>query len=105
MCDQGAVCALFVLWRLTMKISQYFFNVAVGIDQLGNTIIGGAPDETISSRCYRHSDDNRFAAVARKVIDFIFSIWEENHCYEAFKSEQERNHFPPELHSSDLDDK
>ena len=31
-------------------IKKYFINILLGIDQLGNTILGGDPDETISSR-------------------------------------------------------
>lgn len=30
---------------------RYLLNILIGIDQLGNAILGGDPDETISSRC------------------------------------------------------
>jgi hypothetical protein len=33
-----------------MAIRRWVFNVLVSIDQLGNTLAGGDPDETISSR-------------------------------------------------------
>jgi len=35
---------------------RYVWNLLVSIDQLGNTLLGGDPDETISSRAgkYRH---------------------------------------------------
>ena len=32
------------------KIKDYFWNLLVAVDQLFNTILGGDPDETISSR-------------------------------------------------------
>lgn len=32
------------------KASRYFWNVLISIDQFFNTIFGGDPDETISSR-------------------------------------------------------
>lgn len=32
-------------------MNKYLFNLLVSIDQLGNTLLGGYPDETISSRC------------------------------------------------------
>lgn len=32
------------------KICKYFWNILISIDQLINTIFGGDPDETISSR-------------------------------------------------------
>ena len=31
-------------------MKRYFLNLLISIDQLGNTILGGWPDETISSR-------------------------------------------------------
>ena len=36
------------------KASLYFWNVLVAIDQLFNTILGGDPDETLSSRMGKH---------------------------------------------------
>jgi len=30
---------------------KYFLNILISLDQLANTIAGGDPDETISSRC------------------------------------------------------
>lgn len=32
-------------------IRSYVINVLVALDQLGNALIGGDPDETISSHC------------------------------------------------------
>ncbi|MGH7395266.1 MAG: hypothetical protein ACREJF_06680, partial [Candidatus Methylomirabilales bacterium] len=32
-----------------MRFPKYLKNVLLGLDQLGNTLIGGSPDETISS--------------------------------------------------------
>lgn len=31
-------------------VGKYLLNIAISIDQFGNTITGGDPDETISSR-------------------------------------------------------
>lgn len=31
-------------------LGKYIINILIGIDQLGNTLLGGDPDETISSR-------------------------------------------------------
>jgi hypothetical protein len=33
-----------------MSLKNYFWNVAVGLDVFVNTVFGGHPDETISSR-------------------------------------------------------
>jgi len=35
------------------KIGRYFLNILLSIDQLGNSLLAGDPDETISSRIGR----------------------------------------------------
>jgi len=35
-------------------MKKYFWNLLISIDQLVNTIFGGDPDETISSRIGKH---------------------------------------------------
>lgn len=37
-------------------MKRYLFNVLIGLDQFGNTLTGGDPDETISSRCAKNQD-------------------------------------------------
>lgn len=32
-------------------LGKYILNLLISIDQLGNAVLGGDPDETISSRC------------------------------------------------------
>ena len=39
-------------------LSRWTYGVLIGIDQLGNAILGGNPDETISSRIGRLKDNN-----------------------------------------------
>jgi hypothetical protein len=36
------------------KLGKALFNVAISLDQLCNTILGGDPDETMSSRMGKH---------------------------------------------------
>ena len=65
----------------------YVRNILVGIDQLVNTIIGGDPDETISSRigkCQR-GDFGRavwyFTYLPRVFVDLVFYYFDgPNHC-------------------------
>lgn len=40
-------------------LRQYIFNVLIGIDQLGNALLGGDPDETISSRLGKMARANK----------------------------------------------
>jgi hypothetical protein len=37
-------------WGGYFSPRRYFWNLLIGIDQLGNALIGGDPDETITSR-------------------------------------------------------
>lgn len=72
-------------------------NIAIGIDQLFNTLIGGSPDETLSARCYRlgvkedHVSDIAFYAM--KGIDKLF-FWQTEHCKKAFEAEVLRKQLP-----------
>lgn len=33
---------------MSNRVTRYFFRVLVSMDQFGNTLLGGRPDETIS---------------------------------------------------------
>ncbi len=67
-------------------------QVAIAVDQLGNALLGGWADETLSSRSYRSIPK------AAWLIDKLF-FWQDNHCMNAYISEREGRHLPPELRS------
>ena len=73
----------------------YSKKVLIAIDQLIKAVIGGWPDETLSSRAYRWEKDGK-RSWTRKLIDAIF-FWEEHHCYASYVSEREGRQLPPEL--------
>lgn len=75
---------------------NYLVQVLVGIDQLGNALIGGWADETVSSRAWRLREQSRLWATARRVIDGLF-FFMSNHCRRAYESERLRLQDPPEL--------
>lgn len=64
----------------------------IAIDQLGNTLLGGMADETISARVHRN-DWQR----AERFIDWLFR--EPGHCRNAYNSELLRAHFPKSYRS------
>ena len=74
---------------------SYIGNFFVAIDQLGNAIAGGNPDNTISSRVgYYNNHHNAHSNIPlqwrmfEKIIDFTFwPIDGPNHCHEAFHSD------------------
>lgn len=79
----------------------YFLQVLIAIDQLGNALIGGWADETISSRSYRLSKkDYWWAGIPQGIINFIFA-WEPNHCFHAYESERKGRQHHPELRNYD----
>lgn len=70
------------------------FQILIAIDQLFNTLLGGYADETISSAAHRRRMLGR--PVLAAVIDALF-FWQKDHCEQAYKSEIERAHLPPEF--------
>lgn len=46
-------------------IRRYLVNLLISVDQLGNSILGGDPDETISSRAAKKADRRGWKILAR----------------------------------------
>ena len=61
-----------------MQFKQYIKNILIGLDQLGNTIIGGKPDETMSSRCYRNAQKYWYAKLGQIISKFYIFVLEIN---------------------------
>lgn len=62
-------------------------NMAIGLDQTVNVLLGGWPDETISARAHRCS--------WRKTERFINWLFRDiEHCQRSFESEVNLSHFP-----------
>jgi hypothetical protein len=62
---------------------RYFVKVLLGLDQFANTIIGGAPDETISARAGRLRAHRGW-----KQLAWILNKLDHNHVEDAIKSER-----------------
>ena len=74
---------------------SYGKNLFIAFDQLANALLGGWPDETLSSRAWRRDLEDD-VSWPRKLIDAIF-FWESDHCRDSYYSEVERRQCPPEL--------
>ena len=73
----------------------YWLNLAIGIDQLVNTVLAGHPDETLSSRAYRaEQSGQRYWGWTRRAIDLLF-FWQPGHCQAAYESELRRTQRGP----------
>jgi len=74
---------------LHKDVGQFFFNVAIGIDQVGGSIIYNEQDWTVSSCTGFHAArGNKYAQRFEQVINFLFG---KNHCYNAFLWESDKN--------------
>jgi hypothetical protein len=80
-------------------MNNYFIRILIGLDQLITTIVGGYPDETISSYMYRLDKQNKIAGrVFRPMIDSLFRIFRQhNHCFNSYEEERLRLQMPPML--------
>lgn len=76
---------------------SYSHNLLVACDQLVNAAIGGWPDETLSSRCWRwHVDGVRHWPC--RWLDRLAALFgDKEHCKASYESEKLRWQFPPEL--------
>ena len=73
----------------------YIEGLFIAFDQFINAVLGGWPDETLSSRCYRWARDG-VRAWPRRVVDGLFFL-EVEHCKSSYESERLGRQLPPEL--------
>nr|DAY04037.1 MAG TPA: hypothetical protein [Caudoviricetes sp.] len=81
------------------KLKLWGYHVIVAIDQLFNALIGGAADETLSSRTYRGAmlapkPRKRWRVLYRMINGLFF---DKNHCKTAYESEVTRRQYPQEF--------
>lgn len=73
-------------------MKEYLRRVLIGLDQFGNTLIGGMPDETISSRVARNKEKWYWRPLY-KALDWL----QPNHCERSAEEERAHLHEPPAL--------
>jgi hypothetical protein len=72
-------------------------NILIAADQLTNAILGGWPDETLSSRAWRWEKNGK-RSWPRKTIDRFFGWFGDiKHCEASYESERIGRQLPPEL--------
>jgi hypothetical protein len=74
----------------------YLLNNAIALDQQLNTLLCGAPDETLSARAWRTEQTGKFfGKFFRPVIDTFFLLFlQREHCKKAYFAELRRNQLP-----------
>jgi len=74
---------------MSNRITRYFFRIAISIDQLGNTILGGRPDETISGNVgYNAAQGKKWALICEKIINFIMRS--KTHCRDSIEYDERK---------------
>lgn len=65
---------------------RYFWNILIAVDQLGNTLCGGDPDETVSSRCgkYVRRNSGYFPCQLCKLLNFF----QKDHCVQSIEEDR-----------------
>jgi len=69
------------------QIKQYFWNLLISIDQLVNTIFGGDPDETISSRIGKHVHWKGDKGWRRSLSKFL-SLFDRDHTKNSIEEDE-----------------
>jgi hypothetical protein len=65
--------------------NSYFINLLLAFDQLGNTILGGDPDETISSRAAKAAaQQHKWGCYLCKFLDFL----DRDHCFKVLEYDE-----------------
>lgn len=78
----------------------YILHILIAIDQLATALIGGFPDETLSSYAWRMEQQGKpWGRITRPLIDWLALtlFGDEDHCARSTASERARAQEPPEL--------
>ena len=74
---------------------KWIVNILIGIDQLGNAILGGDPDETISSRLgkmkVKHGGKIPWYRPLSKIVDWGLDKIDPNHSVDAIEEDEGKN--------------
>ena len=76
-------------------MGKWLLNILISIDQLGNTILGGDPDETISSRLgklkVKYSGTIPWRRPIAKIIDWGLNKIDPHHSIDAIEEDEGEN--------------
>jgi hypothetical protein len=68
------------------EMKRYLWNILISIDQFFNTLLGGDPDETISSRLGKHlaKHDCPFCNLVCKFLN----LFQKDHCIKSIEKDE-----------------
>lgn len=74
------------------KPLRYIWNILIAIDQLANAMLGGDPDETISSRLGKFVRDNQedtgFKGLISNVTCELLDVIDPGHCQKSIEDDE-----------------
>lgn len=74
------------------KVGKWALNVLIGIDQLGNALTGGDPDETISSRLgkmkFKHGGEIPWYRPMSRIVDWGLDKIDPGHSIDAIEPDE-----------------
>ena len=72
------------------KASRYFWNILISIDQFVNTVFGGDPDETVSSRIgkWLYLPHTTFKWKVAYGICRVLHVLDKNHCIKSIEEDE-----------------
>jgi hypothetical protein len=82
-----------------LKDKSYIFRLMIGIDQLGNTLAGGNPDNTISGRVgyfaeKAHISVRWYWVILEKIINFTFYPLDgPDHCKQSYNNDELEDYY------------
>lgn len=82
-----------------MTLGRYLINILIALDQLGCTLLGGFPDETMSSYAYRMRLEKKPFGFTANWIDWVaLKVFKQaDHCHKAYEEERLGLQEPPEV--------
>ena len=75
----------------TMSLKRYLVNVLVSLDQFANTLLGGDPDETISSRLGKFKG----TVPPYSWLCWLLDLIDPGHCDKAIEEDEGRDQVAP----------
>jgi len=73
-------------------MKRYFWNLLISFDQFVNTVCGGDPDETISSRMGKWARDNRHKRGLKRPLymfaNMIVELFEKDHFKKSIEEDE-----------------
>lgn len=77
---------------MVLNIKKYIINLLISFDQFVNTLTGGDPDETISSRMGKWARDgknnNGLKKPIYKIANFVVELFEKDHFKKSIEEDE-----------------